>query len=168
MYKKANNATDASGRMTTPLLAEQQERCRDHTAAVAKRDQARGQKQGTIEKRACSFAVRKLDEALAMIVAAHTCHEGIYRACVHNLLDLGELDQLPPEAQSLLAEFLKPLIPESGSNRVDQVLATVASLTESEALQFVDDLSCLRQRLQDIHLSLPEDRPLDQQAHQSQ
>lgn len=161
MYKNAINATVSSGCMTTALLAEQQERCRDHPAAVAKRYQPHGQKQGTIEKRACSFAVRKLDEALAMIAAAYTCHEGIYGACVHNLLDLGEIDQLPPAAQSLLAEFLKALIPEPGLNRVDQVLATVVSLTESEALQFVGDLSCLRHRLQDINLSLPEDRPLD-------
>lgn len=139
MYKNANITTVRPGGVPRSPLAEQMKHIRE---------------QEDIEKRACTFAVRKVDEALAVIAGAYTCHEGIYDACLYSLLGLEEVEQLPLAAQSHIVKFLAALAPESGLDRDDQARAAAASLTEKEALQFTSDLLRLRHRLEYVYLSL--------------
>lgn len=111
-------------------------------------------KQRKIEVQACSFALHKVDEALAMIGNAYTRHEGIYGACLYSLLDLDDIEQLPLATQVSIAVFLNTLAPEADMDRFDQARATVASLTETGVLQFIDDLLSLRQHLEEVRLEL--------------
>lgn len=146
MYRSTSSATINPGGL--PLLAAL-DNCTDQHASLPVT-----RKQRHIEWRACAFVVRKVDGALAMIGAAYTHHEGIYSAFLQSLLGLKEIDQLPPAAQSLLAGFLAVLPPGLDSDEVDEVRAAVSSLTESETLQLIDDLLCLRHHMAQICLSL--------------
>lgn len=146
MYRSSSSATINRGGLS--LLAAL-DNCTDHHASLPVT-----RKQRHIERRAGAFAVRKVDGALAEIAAAYTHHEGIYSAFLHSLLGLKEIDQLPPAAQSLLAGFLAVLPPGLDSDEVDELRAAVCSLTESETLQIIDDLLCLRHHMARICLSL--------------
>lgn len=177
MNKSANTATLISENITTGLLADQIDGIRgekpvshQHNKANEKYvaecsgaaandtlslDEVRRLHTAVVEgesanigQRACSFAAAKVDEGLAMIMAAYTYNEGIYVACENKLLALSDIEELPPAARSMVAEFLNTLVPESGLNRVDQARAAAASLTRSEALKFVYDLLCLRSYLE--------------------
>lgn len=106
------------------------------------------------EKRACSFAVRKIDVALATIAASYTRHEGIYNACQKGFLDFQATDHLPPSAQSLLVEFFNTRAPLSSWERIDEARAAVSVLTKCESMRFVDELLLLKTRLERIHHSL--------------
>lgn len=100
---------------------------------------------GDMKRRACSFAVSKIDEALAVIESAYTCHEGIASAYADCVLGLENIDELPLGARLLVVRFLTELIPEPAG--VYQRRSVVASLTESQSLQVVEDLRCLREDL---------------------
>lgn len=100
---------------------------------------------GDMERRACSFAVSKIDEALVAIESAYTSHEGIARAYADCLLGLENIDELPLGARMLMVRFLTDLVPEPTG--VNQRRSAVASLTESQSLQVVEDLRRLRQDL---------------------
>lgn len=109
-----------------------------------------------LQKLACAFALRKVDDALALIGIAYTRHEGIYGACLQCLFGLDDLEELPSTAKSLIAPFLSVLQQESGVDTADQAQTIVSSLTASQALQFVDDLINLRLHLEYVHYSLCE------------
>lgn len=100
---------------------------------------------GDMERRACSFAVSKIEEALAVIESAYTCHEGIARAYADCLLGLENIDELPLAARLSVVRFLTDLVPEPAG--VYQRRSAVALLSERQSLQVVDDLRCLRQEL---------------------
>lgn len=104
--------------------------------------------QQEMEIGASRFALRKVDDALARIASAQTIHEGIYEACLYSLTELEEIEPLPDAMRALIAEYLKALVPELDPDRFEQARATVASLTGSGALQFVDTLVFLRRHLQ--------------------
>lgn len=146
MYKSTRRVTGLLG--DSPPLAKANHSMGQHALLRVTREQR------DMERRACAFAMQKVDGALAVIAAAYTLHEGIYHAFLDGLLGLEEIDQLPLAAQSSLIGFLSELVPDFGPAGIDQVRAAVSLLSESEALQLVDNLLDVRLQLEQIYLSL--------------
>ncbi len=93
------------------------------------------------------LAVQRVDQALAMLSAAYMRNNGKYNACLNSFQGFSEIDQLPSAEQPMLVEFLDAMAPQPDLDSVDQARVVVASLTEDEALQIIDDLYYLKHRL---------------------
>ncbi len=95
------------------------------------------------------LAVSKIDAALALIASGPTLHEGIYAACRESLLGLEKLEALPLAVRLAVVELLRVLVVEPDPERDNHSQLMLTSLSEGEAMQFVERLRHLLQQLHD-------------------
>ena len=95
------------------------------------------------------LAVSKIDAALALIASGPTLHEGIYSACRESLLGLEKLEALPLAVRLAVVELLRVLVVKPGTDDSNQSQLMLTSLSEGEAMQFVERLRLLLQQLHD-------------------
>ncbi len=96
-----------------------------------------------------SLAVSKVDAALALIASGPTLHEGIYAACRESLLGLEKLEALPLAVRLAVVDLLHVLVAEPDPDGDNQSQLMLTSLSEGEAMQFVERLRHLLQQLHD-------------------
>ena len=104
---------------------------------------------GCNKQKSRSLAVSKIDSALTLIASGPTLHEGIYTACRESLLGLEKLEALPLAVRLAVVELLRVIVAVPNPERDNHSQLMLTSLSEGEAMQFVERLRHLLQQLHD-------------------